>query len=154
MVKPLKRTKANAFRRVPVRWRDESWSVRVQVVPEGSASFVAAVLARRGGLKNAFVQTLSWPLERVRRRQFARRWECARFAGATASLPVRRNRVEVPCTPSASRTGGDTLEHDSGSAFTGLREPLLALAALPLGGNASVHLNLCHLFENTASRFL
>lgn len=135
MVRAFKRT-ATAETKVPVLWHDHAWSARVRVLPDGMASGLSLTLPApaRGG--SAGLSTGGWS---ARGRWHGPHLAKSGFAGGRArlacvvvSLPARRKREQAP--RALSQSG-----------------PLLGLAALPLGGSASPHLNIRHLFKNTPS---
>jgi len=93
MVKPVKRNAGAAAIPVPLLWVDESWSVRVSVLPEVMNSFSSPARPVSRRLKRAAAFNLQRPgLPGRGRHRFGRArvaGECARFAGAAVSLPAR-----------------------------------------------------------------
>ena len=155
MVKNVKRITGAAAILVPLLWVDESWNVRVSVLPEVTNSFSSPVLSVSRRRKKAAVFNLHRPgLPGRGRHRFGRArvaGECARFAGAAVSLPARRTREQAPRTLLqgwSSRTGFHLHKPRLGRALAGHRGALLAMAALPLGGAPALNLNIRHVFEN------
>ena len=155
MVKNVKRITGAAAILVPLLWVDESWNVRVSVLPEVTNSFSSPVLSVSRRQKKAAVFNFHRPgLPGRGRHRFGRArvaGECARFAGVAVSLPARRTREQAPRTllqGRPSRTGADLHKPRLGRALAGQRGALLAMAALPLGGAPALNLNIRHVFEN------
>ena len=158
MVKTFKRTSRAAETKVPVLWHDHAWDVRILILPEALAS---APSLWPGRLSHAVGPIPRWSSNRAwRHRPLAKSrfgGECARFAGAAVSLRPRRTQEQAPRTlprngfsrfftePRNLRLRDEPLAQS---------EPLLCLAALPLGGSASPHLNIRHFFKNSPSNLI
>lgn len=151
MVKPFKQPTPVA-RRLPITWRDRAWPVRVQVGKAAltfqsavSPTFTSASRDYGQGLRNPRGSAGLWS-----RNKSGRRFLCARRSARpmVVSPPVARNRERLSVVPKVLHSSSAQPAR-LGPRLNGYLEPLLGLAALPLGSSFRLHLNIFHLFETT-----
>ena len=156
MLKPLKTTMAAAGRQVPILWRETGWSVRMMVRPfatKGQLRNFATVLSR-------FTPRTILPSERYLTAVERRLVRPGLFGGDLryapsnqwASRGSRRNSQRNIRTVASATFRRQTPVNPVRRLSQNL-EPLLALAALPLGGSTT-KINLRHLFDSTQPSLL